>query len=44
MWNLKQDGVNLKEFEVLKYVKFVVVILLDILEYWEICVVEKKRG
>lgn len=44
MWNLKQDDFDLKEFEVLKYVKFVVVILVDILEYWKICVVEKKVG
>lgn len=44
MRNLKQDGVNLKEFEALKHAKSAAAILVDTLEYWETCVVEKKRG
>lgn len=43
MRNLKQDGVNLKEFEALKHAKSAAAILVDTLEYWETCVVEKKE-
>lgn len=44
MRNLKQDGFNRKEFEALKHAKSAAAILVDTLEYWKTCVVEKKTG
>lgn len=43
MRNLKQGGVNLKEFEALKHANSAAAILVDTLEYWETCVVEKRE-
>lgn len=44
MWNLKQDVANLKELEALKHARSAAAILVETLEYWENCVVEKKKG
>lgn len=42
--NIKQDVANLKELDVLKHARSAAAILVETLEYWKTCVVEKKKG